>query len=311
MLPTIVLAAGLGTRLDPITRVVAKPAVPVAGQTLVERVLMWLRREGVTDVVLNLHHLPETITSVLGDGSSLGLRIRYSWEPVVLGSAGGPRQALSLWPDLTGPCLIVNGDTLTDLPLTPLIEAHLASGAQVTLAVVANTRPDHYNGIRADVDHCVTGFAEKGRAEHTWHFVGVQVVNPSVFGRLAPGTPAETVAGLYRDLVLDAPGFVRVWPVEAPFLDVGTPADYLTAVLGIAGTDTFVIEGPRDGSAQEGAAAFVHPTATLTRSVVWAGASVGAEAHLTDCVVLTGAYVPAGTVATGRVFVGDTEGRGA
>lgn len=306
MLPTVVLAAGLGTRLDPITRVVAKPAVPVAGQTLVERVLTWLRREGVTDVVLNLHHLPETITSVLGDGSSLGLRIRYSWEPVVLGSAGGPKQALSLWPDLTGPCLIVNGDTLTDLQLTPLIEAHRASGAQVTLAVVANTRPDHYNGIRAGADRCVTGFAKKGHAEHTWHFVGVQVVNPSVFDRLEPGTPAETVAGLYRDLVLDAPGSVRVWPVDAPFLDVGTPADYLTAVLGTAGTDTCVIEGPRDGATQDGAAAFVHPTATLTRCVVWDGASVGAEARLTDCVVLTGAYVPAGTVATGRVFMADS-----
>lgn len=303
-LPTIVLAAGLGTRLDPITRVVAKPAVPVAGQTLVERVLTWLRREGVTDVVLNLHHLPETITSVLGDGSSLGLRIRYSWEPVVLGSAGGPKQALGLWPDLTGPCLIVNGDTLTDLPLRPLIEAHRASGAQVTLAVVANIRPDHYNGLRADAEHRVTGFAKKGYAEHTWHFVGVQVVNPSVFDRLAPGTPAETVAGLYRELVLDAPGSVRVWPVDAPFLDVGTPTDYLTAVLGTAGTDTYVIEGPRAGTAQEGTAAFVHPTATLTRCVVWDGASVGAEAHLTDCVVLTGAYVPAGTVASGKVFGG-------
>ena len=294
-LPTIVLAAGLGTRLAPITHVVAKPAVPVAGQTLIERVLTWLRREGVTDVVLNLHYLPETITSVLGDGAALGLRIRYSWEPVILGSAGGPKQALTLWPGLTGPCLIVNGDTLTDLPLGPLAAAHMASGAQATLAVVANTRPDHYNGIRADAEHRITGFAKMGDAEHTWHFVGVQVVNPSVFDRVPPGVPAETVSGFYRDLVLDAPGAVRVWPVEAPFLDVGTPADYLAAVLRTAGTETFVIEG---------ATAYVHPSAILTRCVVWDGATVGADANLTDCVVLTGAHVPAGTRATGRVFEG-------
>jgi NDP-sugar pyrophosphorylase family protein len=299
-LPTIVLAAGLGTRLDPITRVVAKPAVPVAGHTLVERVLWWLQREGVTDVVMNLHHRPETITSVLGDGAALGIRIRYSWEPAILGSAGGPKQALSLWPTLQGPCLIVNGDTLTEFPLAPMVAAHRASGAQATLAVVANPRPDHYNGIRAGADHAVTGFARKGHADHTWHFIGVQVVQPATFDALPEATPAETVAGLYRDLVLDSPGDVRVWPVDAPFLDVGTPADYIAAVLRTAGTDGAVIEPPSRG----GNAAFVHPSAVLTRCVVWEGGMVGAGAHLTECVVLTGAHVPAGTTASGQVFGG-------
>jgi NDP-sugar pyrophosphorylase family protein len=293
-LPTIVLAAGLGTRLDPITRVVAKPAVPVAGLTLIERVLAWLRREGVTDVVVNLHHRPESITSVLGDGSPVGMRVRYSWEPVILGSGGGPKQALALWPGLAGPCLIVNGDTLTDLALAPMIDAHRESGALATMAVVPNPRPDHYNGMRADAAHRVTGFAKKGQADHTWHFIGVQVVNPSVFDRLPPSTPAETVAGLYRDLVLDEPGAVRVWPVDAPFLDVGTPADYLAAVLRTAASERFVIEG----------SAYIHPSAQLHRCVIWDQAMVGAGVRLTDCVVLGGVQVPAGTVAEGRVFGG-------
>jgi NDP-sugar pyrophosphorylase family protein len=118
-------------------------------------------------------------------------------------------------------------------------------------------------------------------------------VTPSVFDRVPPGTPAETVSGVYRDLGLDEPGAVRGWPVEAPFLDVGTPADYLAAVLQTAGTDRFVIEGTT---------AYVHPTAVLTRCVVWDGATVGAGADLTGCVVLTGARVPPGTRATGRVF---------
>lgn len=288
-LPTIVLTAGLGMRLDPITRVVAKPAVPMAGRTLIERVLEWLRREGVEDVVLNLHHLPETITSVVGDGSALGLRVRYSWEPELLGSAGGPKQALALWPDLTGPCLIVNGDTLTDLPLAPLIEAHRSSGAQATLAVVPNTRPDHYNGIRADADRNVTDFVKKGHADPTWHFVGVQVVNPGVFDRLPPGQPAETVSGIYRDLVAEAPGAVKVWPVSASFLDVGTPADYLSAVLSLARVDVFV-EGT----------GVIDPSATLHRCVVWDGATVGAGARLTDCVAI--ADVAPGTIASGQVL---------
>ena len=290
-LPTIVLTAGLGTRLDPITRVVAKAAVPMAGKTLVERVLEWLKREGIEDVVLNLHHRPESITAIMGDGSELGLRVRYSWERVLLGSAGGPKQALRLWPTLTGSCLIVNGDTLTDLALAPLIEAHRASGARATLAVIRNTRPDHYNGIRANADRTVTEFVARGHMEPTWHFVGIQVVEADVFDRIAPGEPAETVSGLYRDMVREAPGSVMVWPVDAPFLDVGTPADYLAAVFSLAGSDV-VIEGDSK----------VDPSAVLHRCVVWNGARVAAGARLTDCVVMCGADVAEGTTATGQVL---------
>jgi NDP-sugar pyrophosphorylase family protein len=263
----------------------------MAGKTLVERVLEWLMGQGIDDVVLNLHHRPETITAVVGDGSELGLRVRYSWEPVLLGSAGGPRLALTLWPELAGPCLIVNGDTLTDLAITPLIEAHRASGAKATMAVVRNVRPDHYNGIRAASDHTVTEFVAKGHTDSTWHFVGVQVVEPDVFDRIAIGEPAETVSGLYRDMVSESPGSVKVWPVDAPFLDVGTPADYIDAVLSLAGTD-LVIEGD----------SFVDPSAVLNRCVVWKGATIGADVRLTDCVVLSGADVAPGTAATGSVI---------
>ena len=84
------LTAGLGTRLQPLSRVRAKPAVPVAGQPLVNRIIRWLAGQHVRELVLNLHHLPETITRHVGDGGDLGARVRYSWEFPILGSAGGP-----------------------------------------------------------------------------------------------------------------------------------------------------------------------------------------------------------------------------
>src|SRR5690242_15134246 len=91
----IVLSAGLGTRLRPLTLVRAKPAIPVAGEPLIRRILSWLARQGVAEAVVNLHYLPSTLTSIVGDGADLGLRVRYSWEqPIVLGSAGGVRHAL-------------------------------------------------------------------------------------------------------------------------------------------------------------------------------------------------------------------------
>jgi mannose-1-phosphate guanylyltransferase len=306
VLPTIVLAAGLGTRLHPLTRHLAKPAVPVAGKALLVRVLEWLHREGVRDVVVNLHHRPATVTATVGDGTQLGLRVRYSWEREILGSAGGPRLALSLWPDMQGPCLVANGDTLTDFPLGPLVAAHAAArseGALVTMAVVRNQRPDHYNGLRLDADGRVLAFVPKGHSEETWHFVGVQVVEPRVFDGIPIGTAAETVAGVYRDLVRDTPGAVRAWRVDATFLDVGTPSDYIEASLHIARQEghpgDVILEAPWTADARR---ATVDPTARLTSCVVWPDAAIGAGAVLDRCVVLSGVTVPAGTQAVGRVL---------
>src|SRR4029079_2711792 len=124
----LVLTAGLGTRLRPLTEVRAKPAMPVAGIPMIRRIVAWLAAQGVTDCVANLHHLPETVAAAIGDGMDLGVRVRYSWEqPAVLGSAGGPRLALPIIGADT--FLIVNGDTLTDFDLRAMVDAHERSEA--------------------------------------------------------------------------------------------------------------------------------------------------------------------------------------
>src|SRR6185503_17252889 len=115
----LVLAAGLGTRLHPLTLARAKAAAPVDGEPLARRTIRWLAGHGVRELVVNLHHRPESIAAVLGDGRDLGVRVRYSWESPVLGSAGGPRHALPLLLDAAEPggggtFVLVNGDTLTD-----------------------------------------------------------------------------------------------------------------------------------------------------------------------------------------------------
>src|SRR5205823_11888079 len=112
----------------PLTTVRAKPAIPVAGEPMIRRIAAWLSTHGVADLVLNLHHLPQTVTAVVGDGRDLGVRVRYSWEPRILGSAGGPRQAIPLLRAIDAPFFIVNGDTLTDVDLTAMTAAHASSG---------------------------------------------------------------------------------------------------------------------------------------------------------------------------------------
>jgi NDP-sugar pyrophosphorylase family protein len=206
--------------------------VPLGGRTLVERALLWLRGQGVRSVVLNLHHRPETITGVLGDGAHLGLALRYSWEPAVLGSAGGPRHALDLID--SDPFLIVNGDTLCDAPLAPMAAAHTRTGADVTMALVPNPAPGRYNGVRLDALDRIVEFVPAGpAAEGTWHFIGIQIAARSLFEPLPDGVPSETVRGLYRERLKTAPGSLRGWRLALPFVDVGTPADYLRAALSV------------------------------------------------------------------------------
>ncbi|MEO8483359.1 MAG: NDP-sugar synthase [Acidobacteriota bacterium] len=277
----LLLTAGLGTRLDPITRLVAKPAVPLGAATLVEHVIAWLRSQGITDIVMNLHHRPESLTSIVGDGTHLGVRVRYSWEQPALGSAGGPRHALPLLD--ADPFLIVNGDTLCEMALQPLIDAHAASDADVTMAVVPNPAPERYNGIAVDAEGRVRAFVQRGRlAAGTWHYIGVQVAHARVFAALPDGIVTETVSGLYPEMVAARPGSVATYPTETTFVDVGTPRTYLSAALSLGGA-----RSGRDAGTHAGAAGVTH-------SVVWAEARIDPGALLDQCIVAGPVHVPAG-----------------
>lgn len=282
--PALILTAGLATRLQPLSFVRAKAALPVAGEPLVRRILRWLARSGVTDAVLNLHHLPHTITSVVGDGGDLGLRVRYSWEVPVLGSAGGPKRALPL---LGAPrFLVVNGDTLTNLDPGPLLADHARSGALVTMAAVPNREPEKYSALRVADDRRFTGVVPRGSSEPSFHFFGVQVVEAAALVSVPDGTPYETVSTLYPALVAAQPSAVRVLDADAEYFDIGTPADYLQTSLAIAA---------REGGRTTGARARVARDARIERSILWDDVEVEAGAMLRECVVADGVRVPAET----------------
>lgn len=282
MPPALVLTAGLGTRLRPLTLVRAKPAVPIAGEPLLRHIIRWLRGAGISDLVLNLHHLPETIASVVGDGSDLDVRVRYSWEqPAVLGSAGGPRRALALLGG--GTFLIVNGDTLTDVDLLPLIAAHEASDALVTMALVPNDQPQKYGGAVLDADSRITGFVRAGTAVSSYHFIGVQVVAPSAFEALPDNRPINSVGDVYDRLIAEQPGSIRGFVTHAAFWDVGTIADYWTTSAALGGSVRARGRNTR-----------VAPTARIESSILWDDVEVGEHTVLDGCIVTDGVVVPDG-----------------
>jgi NDP-sugar pyrophosphorylase family protein len=361
-----VLTAGLGTRLRPLTLARAKAAVPVDGEPLARRVIRWLVSHGVTDLVLNLHHRPASITALVGDGADLGARVRYSWESPVLGSAGGPRHALPLLLDRPGSdrgqtgvrpgsnrgqtgvkpgsdrgqtgvrpqgdgksganqrevrvrpgsdrgqtpveppsnprltpveppstpgrtprtLLLVNGDTMTDVNLTALRDRHRQTGALVTMALIPNPRPDKYGGVLLDERGRVTGFTRRGTPQPSFHFVGVQAVEPEVFESLPDGVPAESVGGVYPPLMAERPGSVIGFVSDAMFQDIGTPSDLLETSLDLASA------AGRESRPLWGARVEVAPSARVTRSLLWDDVTVGADAELHECIVADGVTIP-------------------
>jgi NDP-sugar pyrophosphorylase family protein len=282
----LLLTAGLGRRLLPLTNVRAKPAVPVAGEPLVRRIAGWLAAHDVVDLVLNLHHLPATITTVMGDGADLGVRIRYSWEPVILGSAGGPRQALPLLNERT--FFIVNGDTLTDVDLRGLAAAHASSNAVVTLALAPNHEPGRYGGVRLDGESRVIGFVPRGSAaDGSFHFLGVQITNGNAFASLPAGRPSASIGGVYDDLVAKQPGAIAGYVSNASFWDVGTVADYWKT------SQAFLDKDAADGG-WVGREVSIDTRARISRSLLWDNVSVGAGCVLDECIVTDGVHVPDG-----------------
>ncbi len=290
--PALVLTAGLASRLQPLSGVRAKAALPVAGEALVLRILRSLGDAGVTRVVLNLHHRAGTITREVGDGSALGLSVRYSWETAVLGSAGGPARALPLLE--ADRFLIINGDTLANVDLRTLAAQHVDTNALVTMAVVA--ADPRYNAIVADESGIVTGFKRADTPAHTstpapehpsthlHHFIGVQAVNAAAFAGVSPDARSETVHGLYPDLIAQRPGSVRVMRTAAEFFDIGTPRDYLSTALTLAAREGRAID--------RGRGCTIAPDATLTDTILWNGVTVGSRATLTRCVVADHVQVP-------------------
>jgi NDP-sugar pyrophosphorylase family protein len=283
----LVLTAGLGTRLRPLTLVRAKPAIPLAGEPLIRRIVERLAVNGMTELVLNLHYRPETVAAVLGDGSDLGAQVRYSWEsPRILGSAGGPRLAMPLIG--ADPFFIVNGDTLTDLDLGALSAAHAGSGALVTLALVANLFPDRYGGVRVDDDGAVIGFAPRGpSARGTFHFIGIQAVSAAAFQSVAAGTSANSIGEVYDRLIAARPGAIRSYISDAAFWDIGTVTDYWRTSVAFADSQTAQLGLGRQVQ--------VASTASLTRSIVWDDVVLEAGSAVDECIVTDGARVPSGS----------------
>jgi mannose-1-phosphate guanylyltransferase len=334
----VILVGGEGTRLRPLTSTVPKPVVPLVDRPFIVYMLEWLRGHGVDDVIMSCGFLATSVRNVLGDGSQLGLRLRFVEEPEPRGTAGALKFAESFLDDRF---LMLNGDVLTDIDLTAQIAQHERTGAQGTLALVGVPDPSAYGLVRLHDDQSVKEFVEKPPADQidtNLISAGAYVLERSVLELIAPDRNVSIEREVWPTLV--GAGLFG-FPSDAYWLDIGTPERYLqgtfdilegnvrTAVgdrLGpgfLAIDETATVEGrvvppavvERGAHVAAGAhigslvvladGASVGEGSSVERSVVLQGAQIGPNCLLRDCVVGPGARVGAGSQVLGGAVLGE------
>lgn len=226
----LILAGGEGTRLRPLTSTVPKPVVPLVDRPFIRFMLDWLHSHGVDDIVMSCGHLASGVRNVLGDGSALGMRLRYVEEPRPLGTGGALKYAESL---LDERFLMLNGDVLTDIDLTAQLALHKQRGATATLALTPVEDPSAYGLVRTRDGGEVTEFVEKPAPDQIdTHNIsaGAYVLERSVLGLLEADQPASIERDVFPRLVGEGLyGFVS----DDYWLDIGTPERYLEGTFDI------------------------------------------------------------------------------
>jgi NDP-sugar pyrophosphorylase family protein len=213
----MILAAGLGTRLRPLTNTVPKALVPVAGRPLIEYGLLFLKSQGIEEVVINLHYLGEKIRAALGDGSVYGLRITYSPEELLLETGGGIKKAQTF---LDGETFVVlNCDTILELDLHALLTAHRKHRAVATLVLRPDPEAARYGILETDAWGCIRRFlgqpAEMSESLSPYMFTGCQMLEPRVFAFMPEGKPFSTTRETYPQMLRAGEslyGFIHTGP---------------------------------------------------------------------------------------------------
>ncbi len=312
------MAAGLGTRLRPLTYEIPKPLVPVANRPIMEHILALLARQDLGEVVANLHWYPEAIRSRFGDGSALGVELTYSYEGELLGTAGGVRNVREFFGD--EPFCVLAADALTDIDLSALARAHAEHDWIATLATKRVENVSEYGVVITGDDGRVQGFQEKPAKSEALSDLAscmIYVLEPEIFDYFPDRDPVDFALDVFPALLEhDVPFGVQV--VDDYWNDVGSVPEYLQGNLDVldgavrvqpAGELVDAEAGGTLGDGIElsgrllvGEGARVGDGARLDGPVVIGpGALVGAGACVRESLLLPQAEVPANGLLAGAI----------
>ncbi len=311
----IIMAGGKGQRLEPLTFDAPKPFLPVAGRPVVEWGILSLARAGITDIIITTAYKREVLQKHLGDGSHLGVTIRYAEEETPLGTAGGVKNASFL---IEGPFIVMSGDVVADIDIQELIDFHRSRGdALATIALTKVKDPTAYGIVGLDDRGQITRFKEKPQPHEVFSDLtnaGIFVVEPEVLERIPIGTKYDWSKDVWTHMVGEP---LYGMELHGYWKDVGHPDDLLEANRNqcarierhlFGGIDmatdasekgAIMMEGAKIGSgAHIGNSLLMEDVeigegALVEDSIIGRAAKIGARAYLKGCVIGAEAEVPA------------------
>ena len=335
----VVLVGGEGTRLRPLTLETPKPMIPVMNTPFLERTLRRLKDAGIDDVILPAGYLPDAITSYFGDGSRLGLRLRYVIEETPLGTAGALKNIEAY---IDGPFFVLNGDVLTSLDLRAMLAFHRAKGGIGTIHLIEVDDPSPFGAVVHDADGRIRTFVEKPPRETAPSNeinAGTYLLERAVLDRIPAGRPVSIERETFPELIA-AGEPLYAFTTDDYWIDLGRPEAYLDAhrhifdgrmPLGL----TPEVDGPGRETIPAAAVrapvfvglgcriapdAVVGPNtvlgdgcevgsgAVVVDSLLWDGVVVGAGAHVEKAIVASRARIGAGArIGHGAVIGHDAE----
>src|SRR5215217_3719884 len=268
----IVLSAGYGTRLWPLTEDRTKPAIPILGKPLVGYVAEYLTAYGIDEIVVNLHHRPESVRRALGDGSRFGVKLHYVEEPVILGTSGALDNTRAFFEHDT--FVVVNGKIITDIDLNAAIETHRRANAIATLVLLPNTRRERFSVVETEAGR-ITGFGgmpvADGSDEAPLMFTGIHILEPRIFGYVPRGVFSDSVIDVYPKAIANGE-ILAAHVASGKWRELSTLNRYLdiTVELLTEAGKNFV----------SGANSVIAPSATVSDSILWDNVEVSAGARV-------------------------------
>ena len=292
----IILAAGFGTRLFPLTIDRTKPAIPFLGKPLVGYVAEYLAKFGFKDVVVNLHHQPESVREALGDGDKYGVKIHYTVEtPKILGTAGALDNARHLLEDDT--FLIANGKIITDIDIAAAIETHKKSGALATMILKPNTKREKFTEVLTE-NGLIKGFGDftkpltEDEIKDTSNeiptplmFTGIHILEPRIFDYIPRGVYSDIVPTFYNPAIAKGER-IAAHTTDANWFELSTIPRYLDISLQMM----------NGANVCAGENCTVSGRATVRDSVMWDNVSIADDAHLYRTIIADDVKIEAGEV---------------
>ncbi len=286
----MILAAGFGTRLFPLTIDRTKPAIPFLGKPLVGYVAEYVAKFGFKDVIVNLHHQPNSVKKALGDGEKFGVKIHYTTEePKILGTAGALDNARHLLEDET--FLIVNGKIITDIDISKAIETHKKSGALATMVLKENPNFEKFTEVLVEngkVSSFGDGFPDKSNIQYPTSniplmFTGIHILEPRVFDYIPRGVYSDIVPTFYNPALKNGEKIVA-HITDGNWFELSTIPRYLEISLAMMnGANVFTGEN-----------CSISKNAEVKDSVIWDDVEVEDGAQLIKTIIADGVKIKAG-----------------